>query len=77
MQLVYDGYNIHRIQQELGERPGGYRVDPYYIRYGIAHKPYFWDAVEKKWLLINLGDSFFLEDGIPRKTGSRNGKKTG
>lgn len=69
MNLMYDGYNFSKIQQELGERPGGYRVDPYYLRRGIAQKPYFWDALRKKWVIVRLGDSFYMENNIPRKTG--------
>lgn len=78
MNLVYDGYNLHKIRRELGKRPGNYRVDPDYVRDGIAHKPYFWDAYNKKWHMVRIGDSFFLdEEGIPRKTGMVSGKKTG
>jgi hypothetical protein len=78
MNLVYDGYNFRQIKEALGKRPGGYRVDPDYLRQGIAQKPYFWDQYYKKWQMIRIGDSFFMdEDGIPRKTGMRtNGSKT-
>lgn len=72
MNLVYDGYNLRKIREAFGKRPGDYKVDPDYIREGIAHKPYFWDAYRKKWELIRLGDSFFKdEENIPRKTGTR------
>jgi hypothetical protein len=78
MNLVYDGYNLFKIEEEFGLRPGGYRVDPNYVRRGIAGKPYFWNNYTKKWTLIRLGDSFFRDDeGIPCKTGmGGNGAKT-
>lgn len=58
MNLVYDGYNFDSIQQNLGERPGGYRVDPFYLRKGMANKPYFWNDETKKWERVRLGDMF-------------------
>lgn len=69
LNLIFDGSNINKIRKALGKRPGGYRVDPDYIREGIAHKPYFWDVDERKWKMVRLGDMFYMENGIPRKTG--------
>jgi hypothetical protein len=71
MNLVYDGYNFSKIQEALGERPGGYRVDPDYLRKSWADRPYFWDKDKKKWRMIHIGDLFYIDDeGIPRKTGT-------
>jgi hypothetical protein len=78
MNLAYDGHNLSKIRNALGPRPGEYKVDPDYIRTGIAQRPYFWDAYRKKWEMVRLGDSFFHDDqGIARKTGMRHsGNKT-
>jgi hypothetical protein len=74
MNLVFDGNNLYKIRKELGPRPGGYRVDPDYIREGMARKPMFWDAYAKKWFTVKLGDQFYLDDqGIVRKTGPKDG----
>lgn len=72
LNFTFDGYNLQEISKAYGPRPGEYTVDPNYVRTGMANKPYFWDAYRKKWELIRLGDTFFMdEDGVPRKTGMR------
>lgn len=59
---VHDKYA--EIQTWLGERPGGYRVDPFYIRSGIGSKAYCWDDYARKWRLLHTGDVLFKrEDG--------------
>lgn len=79
MSWVYDGENFHKLQQELGPRPGGYRTDPNYLRRGIANKPYFWNAYKKKWLMLKIGDLIYINDeGYPIKSGMEsNGQETG
>lgn len=67
---VYDGDNFVRIQRILGERPGGYRIDKFYLRRGLGQKPYFWDEYNNKWLRLHMGDLIWInEEGIPVKTG--------
>lgn len=62
------GSNFVQIQQWLGKRPGDYRLDPYYLRHSMGNKPYFWDAIKKKWKMVKLGDKFYFDnDGIPVK----------
>lgn len=71
-QWVYDGENFNRIQQALGKRPGNYRVDPFYLRRGIAQKIYFWNDYDRKWMLVHMGDLFWLNnEGKPVKTGMK------
>ena len=61
--MTYDGENaLKKLQEFLGKRPGGYRIDPYYVRTGIAHKPYFWDDYNRKWVMIKIGDTFKFDD---------------
>jgi hypothetical protein len=67
---VYDGDNFTKIQDALGERPGGYTIDKFYMKKGWNNKPYFWDANEQKWKLVKLGDMFQVVDGeYPLKIG--------
>lgn len=67
---MYDGENFSIIQETLGERPGGYSVDAYYLKKGWNNKPYFWDANERKWKLVRLGDMFRVVEGeYPAKIG--------
>lgn len=54
--------SIKKLQEFLGKRPGGYRIDPFYIRTGIAHKPYFWDDYNRKWVMVKVGDKFYFDD---------------
>lgn len=54
--------NFHLIQQVLGKRPGNKYVDPYYLRTGLADKPYFWNNERKRWELVSLGDLFIIND---------------
>jgi hypothetical protein len=56
------GDNFDEVQLFLGKRPGDYRTDPYYLRKGMANKPYFWDEPAKKWRLVRLGDEFYKRD---------------
>lgn len=63
---VYGGETtFHRLQVFLGKRPGDYITDPNYLRKGMGNKPYFWDAINKKWRDIRIGDIFYFDnDGI-------------
>jgi len=80
MNLQYDGSNLYKIQQQLGDRKsegreGTYSVDPYWLRKASNQKVYFWDYYTKSWILATIGDSFYLNDeGIPRKTGTYYGR---
>ena len=61
--------DLDELKKVFGERPGGYRVDPYYFRTGIGNKAYYWDEYSKKWRLLKFGDEFeFDHDGIMVKT---------
>lgn len=60
--IEYNADNFYAIQKFLGERPGGYRIDPYYLRKGMADKPYFWDAEKKKWISVRVGDRFYVNE---------------
>lgn len=63
---IYDSENFVSLQEWLGERPGNYFVDKFYLRRGHSHKPYFWNPETKKWELIRIGDRFYIdEDGLP------------
>lgn len=61
-QIIFSKEGYHHIQQVLGKRPGDYRMDPYYLRKGMADKPYFWNYLTKKWELLRLGDVFIIDD---------------
>lgn len=54
--------DFYKLQQFLGKRPGDYNLDPYYVRRGMGNKPYFWDAINKKWRDVRLGDKFYFDD---------------
>lgn len=79
MTWVYDGENFSQIQRHLGPRPGGYRVDVFYLRRGIGNKPYFWNDFTSKWQRVQLGDVFFWDDETdrPYKTPPGKGVKSG
>lgn len=53
---------MRRLQQWAGARPGNYKVDPYYFRFGMAHKPYWWDDYERRWRLLKFGDEFDFDE---------------
>ncbi len=59
-EVAYYVNNFKELQEWLGPRPGDYRIDPFYLRAGIAgqDKPYFWDDPAKKWRLVRYGDMF-------------------
>lgn len=59
--IVYDA-NFMAVQSMLGRRPGGYRIDPYYLKKGHGLKPYFWNDEDRKWELVHVGDKFFIDD---------------
>jgi hypothetical protein len=59
--IVYDA-NFLDVQRLLGKRPGGYTLDPYYLRKGHGGKPWFWDDENRKWILVHVGDKFFIDD---------------
>lgn len=63
-EVVYenDDKSFRKLQEFLGKRPGNYRIDPFYVRQGMAHKPYFWDDYNRKWVLIKLGDRFRIDE---------------
>lgn len=73
---IYDGENFVQIQTTLGPRPGGYRVDTYYLRYGMGRKPYFWDEELHKWQRLKIGDLIWIneETGFPIKSGVSRGE---
>lgn len=57
--------NLKRLQEKFGARPGNYRVDPWYFRFGIANKPYWWDDYDRRWRMLKFGDEFdWDENGI-------------
>lgn len=62
MDIVFTKHEFFKIQRVLGERPGDYHTDPFYLRTGIADKPYFWNADRRKWEMVRLGDVFTLHD---------------
>lgn len=62
MEILFDKYNYYKLQQLLGKRPGDKILDPYYIRTGIADRPYFWNDERKKWERMSLGDLFTIHD---------------
>lgn len=67
--IVYDGTNFTKIQALLGERPGDYTIDKWFLREGWAHKPYFWDEKTRKWLRVSIGDMFYkTSSGLIAKT---------
>lgn len=66
--IVFDGENFVKVQEHLGKRPGDYTIDPFFIRQGWAHKPFFWDESTKKWLRVSIGDTFYVKDGVIKKT---------
>lgn len=56
-----------RIQKWLGERPGDYVVDPFYIKRGYGGKVQFWNVDRKKWEFVRIGDKFIKsQDGVIR-----------
>lgn len=55
--IKYDS-NFKEVQEFLGKRPGDKFVDPFYLRRGLAEKPYFWNQFTKKWELVHAGDWF-------------------
>jgi hypothetical protein len=61
-EFLFAKENFHLIQKVLGKRPGNYHTDPYYLRTGMADKPYFWDAKRKVWKMVRLGDLFIIND---------------
>lgn len=74
-EIEYEGdpKSIRVLQDFLGKRPGNYRVDPFYIRTGIAGKPYLWDDYNRRWVMLRKGDVVgFDADGIPTKVVDKN-----
>ena len=68
-EYVFSKENYHKLKRLLGNRPGGYRLDPDYLRTGIGDKPYFWNSEKKKWELVRLGDILTIhEDGSVTRT---------
>lgn len=65
MPIEFD-YNLYELQQKFGERPGGYRVDPYYFRQGASKdKALFWNHYNKKWERVKPHEKFDLDmEGI-------------
>lgn len=61
--IVFSRENFHKIQQKLGKRPGDKYIDPFFLRRGLADRPYFWDENKKKWHLVSLGDVIHVEEG--------------
>lgn len=63
-EMEYEGNpkSIRILQDFLGKRPGNYRVDPFYIRTGIAGKPYLWDDYNRRWVMVRKGDVFGFDD---------------
>lgn len=64
--IRFDRENFYLIQQKLGKRPGDKTVDPFYLRKGLADRPYFWDTKTKKWRLLSLGDTIIVDEDGPR-----------
>lgn len=69
MEVIYDKYNHLKIRKLLGKRPGDFILDPYYLRTGMADKPYFWNVDTRRWEMVRLGDVFTIhEDGSVTRT---------
>ena len=62
MEIIFSKERFKHQQELLGKRPGDYRLDPYYLRTGIADKPYFWNDSTRKWERVSLGDLFTVHD---------------
>lgn len=61
-EYIFSRENFHKLKALLGPRPGGYRLDPDYLRTGMGDKPYFWNSETKKWEGLRLGDVLVIED---------------
>lgn len=61
-EYVFAKDNFLNLQKVLGERPGEYRLDPFYLRKALADKPMFWNYEKKIWERVSLGDVFVIDD---------------